>query len=169
MFWAILGGQHVNHRLRQMASKKTTQLYAPKNIKSVASEHGILDGWETTFISGQTDYFQVFWLLVSGKIQVVFCLPPSHSTSSRWLFQDLGKLLIVAGLAKLHLKIRKGNDPQKTPSAHLKILKATPTIIIGTCKIQTHLLFQVVSLKIGVLKKHKDWAVSENMTSSLLK
>ena len=81
----------------------------------------------------------------------------------------------------------EGKRPQKTPSAHLKTLKETPTI--GTCKIQTHLvggfnpiekywsnwiispgrgennkylkpppshlLFQVVSLKIGVLKKTK--------------
>jgi len=47
-----------------------------QKIKNIASEHGILDGWETTFILGQKAYFQWLWLLASGKIQVVFFRHP---------------------------------------------------------------------------------------------
>ena len=44
MFWAILGGQHVN-RVCAKWFRKTTQLYAPKNIKNIASEHGWLGNY----------------------------------------------------------------------------------------------------------------------------
>ena len=103
--------QHVNHRLRQMVSKKRRNFTHPKNQK-----HSIWTwnpGWLGNYFHFRAKGLFSMALAVSFRENSSRFFPPSHSTSSRWLFQDLGELLIVAGLAKLHLKIRKANDPKK--------------------------------------------------------